>query len=332
VDQSDLDQAIRRGYATDAWFRHKNLNRALVPKNDFWYLRSNPNVLVVPAVKEIRELFIREAHETPYSGHFGTKRTLEALTIGYWWPGMRDEVEEFVKNCEKCQLNKSQTGPLYGKLVPLPEPKQPWSIIGMDFITDLPETLEGHDTILVFVDHFSKMVHFAPTTKHCTSFDCAKLFLEYVWKHHGVPDVIVSDRDIRFRSGFWSEVWSRLGTKIAMSTSFHPETGGQSERQNRVLEEVLRHFISPRQTDWNEWLPLAEFAMNNAYNFSIKTTPFIACQGWAPRTPLLQAVSDHFPVAKTFLTDVHQRMAEVKRLNQAAQERQKAVYDAHKKT
>lgn len=329
---NDLGEVIKAGYMTDAWFRHKDLNQSLVSKHGFWYLRSKPNVLVVPAVKEVRDLFIREAHDTPYSGHFGVQRTMETLTTSYWWPGMRDEVEHYVQHCLRCQLDKSQTGPVYGKLMPIPKPQQPWSVIGMDFITDLPKTHGGHDTILVFVDHFSKMVHFAPTTKHCSALESAKLFLENVWKYHGVPDVIVSDRDIRFTTSFWKEVWKRIGTKLAMSTAFHPQTGGQTERQNRVLEEVLRHYISPDQKDWNEWLSLAEFAMNNAYNFSTKTTPFLACQGWQPKTPLLQAIPDVFPVVKSFLTDVHNRLTEVKRLNQAAQERQKSLYDSGKKT
>jgi hypothetical protein len=160
---------------------------------------------------------------------------------------------------------------------------------------------------------------------------CAKLFLDHVLKYHGVPDVIVSDRDVRFVTDMWRECMTRMGTKLAMSTAFHPQTGGQHERQNRVLEEVLRHYISPTQRDWNDWLSLAEFAMNNAYSFSIKTTPFLACQGWQPKTPLLQVIPDTFPVVKTFLTDVHSRFEEVKRLNQSAQERYKEPYDAHKK-
>jgi hypothetical protein len=326
-----LGKAILEGYLTDAWFRHKNLDHSLVSKNGFWYLRSKPYVLVVPDVKEIREKFIREAHDPPYSGHFGSKRTLETLTMSYWWPGMRNDVESYVKKCLRCQLDKSQTGALMGKLLALPEPSQPWSIIGIDFITDLPKTPEGYDTILVMCDHFSKMVHFAPTTSHCTSMHCAKMLLDHVVRYHGVPDVIVSDRDIRFVTNMWREVMNRMGTKLAMSTAYHPATGGQHERQNRVLEEVLRHYISPTQRDWNEWLPVAEFAMNNAYNFSIKTTPFLACQGWQPKTPLLQAIPDTFPVVKTFLTDVHSRMTEVKRLNHSAQERYKSQYDSHKK-
>jgi hypothetical protein len=329
--RNGLGKAIQNGYLTDEWFKNPNIKFSMDSRQGYWFLRSRPHVLVVPAVKEIRDKLIREAHDPPYSGHFGSKRTLETLTLSYWWPGMRDEVKSYIKNCLRCQMDKSQTGALMGKLLTLPEPKQPWSIIGIDFITDLPKTPEGYDTIFVICDHFSKMVHFAPTTKHCTALQCAKLLLEHVWKYHGVPDVIVSDRDVRFVTDMWRECMTKMGTKLAMSTAYHPQTGGQHERQNRVLEEVLRHYISPTQRDWNDWLSLAEFAMNNAYNFSTKTTPFLACQGWQPRTPLLQVVPDTFPVVKTFLTDVHSRMDEVKRLNQVAQERYKEPYDAHKK-
>jgi transposase InsO family protein len=134
----------------------------------------------------------------------------------------------------------------------------------MDFITQLPVTKKGYDAIAVFVDRLTKMVHFAPTYTDCSSKNVARLFNDTVFKHHGLPSELISDKDPRFTSKFWTELTRLLGTKLKMSTAFHPQTNGQMERSNRVLEDYLRHYISLSQDDWYEWLPQAEFLMSNA--------------------------------------------------------------------
>lgn len=115
---------------------------------------------------------------------------------------------------------------------------------------------------MVMTDRLPKMFYFAPCTKECDAKKAALLFRQHVFTNHGMPEVIISDRDTRFTSNFWQELMTAIGTKHKLSTSFHPQTDGQTERVNRVLEEYLRHFINPSQNDWDEWLDLAQFAYN----------------------------------------------------------------------
>jgi hypothetical protein len=159
----------------------------------------------------------------------------------------------------------------------------------MDFITQLPVTKSGYDAIAVFVDRLTKMVHFGPTYTDCLARDVARLFNNTVFEYHGLPSEFILDRDPRFTSKFWTELSCLLGTKLKMSTAFHPQTDGQTKRSNRVLEVYFRHYISPSQDDWVEWLPQAEFSVNNAWQESIKNTPFMLHFGQQPRTPLTQS-------------------------------------------
>jgi transposase InsO family protein len=143
------------------------------------------------------------------------------------------------------------------------------------------------------------MVHFAPTYTDCLAIDVARLFNDTVFKDHGLPSELILDRDSRFTSKFWTELTSLLGTKLKMSTAFHPQTDGQTERSNRVLENYLRHYISPSQDDWDEWLPQAEFSVNNAWQEPIKNTPFMLNFGQQPRTPLTQSGGREVRVPQT---------------------------------
>lgn len=192
----------------------------------------------------------------------------------------------------------------------------------MDLITDLPPTKQGNDTIVTFVDRLTKMVHFAPTTKTVTATKLADIFLHTWYKYHGMPKVIVSDRDRRFLSHFWQALFTALGTELRLSTAFHPQTDGQSERANRTLEEVLRHFINPRQDNWEELLPLAEFAINDSDNPSTGYTPFYLAYGEQVSSPIdlsdvvvpkaqatAQDVLDTVAHAKTNLREAHVRQS-----------------------
>jgi hypothetical protein len=140
---------------------------------------------------------------------------------------------------------------------------------------------------MVVVDQLSKRAHFIPCNTTCTSEDVAHLFFNHVWKHHGLPTKIISDRDSKFTAKFWSTLWNLLGTKIAMSTAFSPQTDGQTERLNRTLEEYLRAYVDPIANNWSQLLAPAEFAYNSSYHTSIKSTPFLVDCGQTPNTPLL---------------------------------------------
>uniref|UniRef100_A0AAV1U9I1 Integrase catalytic domain-containing protein n=1 Tax=Peronospora matthiolae TaxID=2874970 RepID=A0AAV1U9I1_9STRA len=161
----------------------------------------------------------------------------------------------------------------------------------MDFIIGILPDEKNPTGVLVFADRFSKMMHFAPVSAHITAETTAQIFIDLIFRHHGLPESIVSDRDPRFTSAFWATLFQLLGTRLLMSTAAHSETDGQTERVNRVLEDVLRSYATSF-TSWSLFLPLAEFAINNAIDASTGLTPFFVSTARHPRVPALLALSD----------------------------------------
>ncbi|OWY92980.1 reverse transcriptase [Phytophthora megakarya] len=159
----------------------------------------------------------------------------------------------------------------------------------MDFVFGLPPDEKGRNGVLVFVDRFSKMVHFVPVSAEVTAEESAVHFVDAVFRHHGLPESIISDRDPRFAAAFWSKLFNFLGTKLMLSTAGHPETDGQTERVNRVFEDVLRSYATSFK-NWSSFLPLAEFAVNNAEHSSTGMTPFFVNFARHPRVPAMLAV------------------------------------------
>ena len=276
--QTDIEQ----GYAHDAWFQTAHEDEQPECKDKLWWRGA---AICVPNRFELRERLLREAHGAQYSGHPDAFRTTKSLQRHYWWPAMAKDVQEHVGNCPLCQRNKAKRRKPYGELQPLSIPEGTWDSVSMDFITQLPKSRQGNTSILVFVDRLSKMTHFAATKDTCSAADVADLYFDKVIKLHGRPLEIISDRDTRFQSAFWQELQRHLGTQICMSTAYHPQSDGQTERMNAVLEDMLRHYINPSQDNWEDLLPLAEFAINNAFNKSIQDTPFHVNYGKHPRTP-----------------------------------------------
>jgi transposase InsO family protein len=143
--------------------------------------------------------------------------------------------------------------------MPLPVPINRWSDVSMDFMTDLPRTQSGKETLMVVVDRLTKMAHFIPLGGDPTAEGVAEAYVRNVFRLHGVPKTIVSDRDSKFTSNFWQTFWRRLGTKLSMSTASHPETDGQTENMNRTINMMICTLIGPSR-DWETLLPLIEFA------------------------------------------------------------------------
>ena len=319
---------IQQGYTLDPWFQKSDNTHSLRLTNGFWYKNK---AIVLPNYAKLRQWAIQEAHEPPYSGHFGFHKTLQTLKRTYWWHGMTQQVRNFCHTCHSCQRNKPFTQSPAGLLRPLPVPPRPWSSISMDLIVELPKTTDGHDAIVTVVDRLTKMVHFIPCTTTVTAQQLARLFLTHIFRLHGIPQDIVSDRDPRFISGFWKEFCRLLGTRQNMSTPYHPETDGQTERLNRILEEMLRHYVAPHQDDWNTYLPACEFAINNATHDSTGFSPFFLTYGYHPLTPTSVISPSNVPAVHDLHKQLLDNLSLAKQHLHAAQARQKLYFDTKRR-
>ena len=206
----------------------------------------------------------------------------------------------------------------------------------MDFATDLPVTASQHDSLVVFVDRFSKMIHIAPLTKRTTAQQLANVFHQRIFLQHGLPESIVSDRDSKLDSDFWRELQQLLGTTLKMSTAHHPETDGQSERAIRTVKESLRSYVNEHGTDWIDFIANVEFAYNSSENASTRQTPFYTCYGYQPRTPAAalhpgaqpsSLSGDAVAQAEQFVQSLQQNLDVARVHLRSAQDRQKHYAD-----
>jgi transposase InsO family protein len=268
------------------------------------------------------------------SGHLGMDKTLERLARVAYWPNMDQSVREYVRTCDSCQRNKPTKLKPPGLLQPLPIPTRNRESVSMDFIVHLPKTASGYDAIITVVDRFSKMAHFIPTHTNATAADTAKLFFNLVVRFHSIPASIVSDRDSKFTSNFWKALFKLADTKLAMSTSRHPQTDGQTERMNRTLEEMLRSYVNSDMTNWDDLLPAVEFAYNDSTQASSGMTPFFANYGFHPHSPLgllSRAQACACPSAGDFVARIQAAATRAKERLQQAQQRMAHYYDQRRR-
>ncbi|GJP79406.1 hypothetical protein CLOP_g9640, partial [Closterium sp. NIES-67] len=251
------------------------------------YLKTQPNL----SSRQVRWIDFLETHfHYDFMYKPGHKNKADALSrpahvAAIQWHHLADDVQKFVTSCDTCQRMKSSKQKKAGLLQPLPVPEQPWLVVSVDFITGLPPTTSGHDAILVVIDKFSKMGHFIPTHTIARIEETAQLFVRYIISQHGIPTTLISDRDPKFTSKFWKELMSLLGTKLAMSSAYHPQTDGQTERLNQIVEQLLRAACKDEISKWDLHLPVLEFAYNNATHAATELTPFFLCYGRHPLTP-----------------------------------------------
>ncbi|KAG3127025.1 hypothetical protein PI126_g22057 [Phytophthora idaei] len=225
-----------------------------------------------------------EYHGAPTAGHPGREKTYLLLTRDFYWNYQYKWVRKYVRTCcEMCQRVKPAAFS-QAPLQTLPTPPECWQSISMDFVFGLPPDSKRRPGVVVFVDRFSKMVHLAAVPAEVTAVQTARLFVDMVFKHHGMPLDIVSDRDPRFTARFWQEVLTRLGTQLSMSPADHPQSEGQTERVNHVLGDLLKSYAHSFQ-QWSECLPMAEFAINNSVHASTGHTPFYVNAMRHPRLP-----------------------------------------------
>ncbi|MCO5558312.1 hypothetical protein L7F22_011892 [Adiantum nelumboides] len=232
----------------------------------------------------LREKVMIECHCPPYTGHSGIATTMKGLERYFYWPRLKKNVEECVRTYLVCPKVKFDRHKAQGLLQPLPITTRPWESIAMDFIFDLPRTQSGHDGICwTIIDRFSKHAHFIPVKKTVKPNHLARLFVARIFRLHGMPETIVSDRDPRFTSLFWKAIRKNIGTWLQFSSTFHPQTNGQSEIANSVALDLLKSYISDQKTQWERYLPLVEFAYNNTIHSSTEKAPFEIVEGAVTR-------------------------------------------------
>ncbi|KAJ9520727.1 hypothetical protein QJQ45_007586 [Haematococcus lacustris] len=317
---------IQEGYKQDPWFEDDhNTQNLRLSDSGIWY---RDKQVVVPDVPGLRKGILYELHNATTSGHGGLEKTFQAVASHFWWPGMHAFVTAYVRGCQVCQRNKSSTKKPAGLLQPLPVPEYPWDSVSMDFVVKLPKSEAGNDSILVVVDRLTKMVHLMAMTEKSGGIQVAKLFFDNVFKLHGMPRTIISDRDTRFQGEFFKGLMKIMQSKQCMSTAFHPQTDGQTERVNKVMEDMLRHYVGAEFNDWDQFLAPIEFAINNSFHTSIRTTPFRLNSGFDPRLPLtLDLESTANESARDFTKVIYSNLEKAKQAIHAARHRQKAYYD-----
>ena len=326
---SPLLEKIKEGLEHDA------LAKSLLPlvtegkTRRFWLsnglLYAKGHRLYVPKWSNMRKELIKECHDSLWAGHPGMKRTHALIKAIYYWPQMRDDIEAYVRTCLVCQQDKSEQQAPGGLLEPLPIPERPWESVSMDFITTLPKS-ESFGSIIVVVDRFSKYATFIPISADCNVDETARLFLKHIVKLWGIPSNIVSDRDPRFTGRFWTELFKLLGSDLNFSTSFHPQSDGQTERVNALLELYLRHFVSANQRDWAKLLDVAQFSYNLQRSESTGKSPFEIVMGQQPLTPhaLASRYEGKSPAAFKFAKAWHEQTELARaQLNKAAKRMKK---------
>lgn len=270
----DVKTAIQKRYHEDNWFKcaldspkeYKNLTE----RDGLVYLRNGHNkVLCIPDIKSegrsVRERVIDGAHII--LAHLSARKTLAYLKKFVWWKSMAHDVDAFCRSCSNCQKNKTRNQAPYGLLNTLEVPSMPWETIGVDFVGPLPISRNRDaefDAITVVIDHLSAMVHLAPSRTDYNARNVAELLFYEVYRHHRIPKAIVSDRDSLFTSDFWRHLHKLIGSNLCMSSAYHPESDGATERANRTIVQMIRQCIGTNQKDWVVKLPAIEFAINSA--------------------------------------------------------------------
>ncbi|GJR57332.1 putative reverse transcriptase domain-containing protein [Tanacetum coccineum] len=255
----------------------ENLGRLLKPIFEIHSdgIRYFENRVWLPLFGGLRDLIMHESHKSKYSIHPGSDKMYQDLKKLYWWPNMKADIATYVSKCLTCAKVKAEHQRPSGLLQQPEIPEWKWEHIIMDFVTGLPRTSSGYDSIWVIVDQLTKSAHFLPMKKTDSMEKLTQLYLKEVVCRHGVPLSIISDCDSRFASGFWRSLPNALGTNLNMSTAYHPKTDGQSERTFRP-GIYLRAYVIDFGGSWDRHLPLVEFSYNNSYHASIKAAPFEA--------------------------------------------------------
>ncbi|WVZ70340.1 hypothetical protein U9M48_019015 [Paspalum notatum var. saurae] len=288
------------------------------------------NRLVVPKDMELRKKILDEAHTSMFTLLSGNNKMYQDLKQKFWWTRMKREIAKYVSECDVCQRVKDDHLKPAGMLQPLAVPAWKWEDIHMDFIVGLPRTSKGYDSIWVIIDRFTKLAHFIPvkTIYHAKTY--AEIYITRIVSLHGVPRTITSDRGSLFVSRFWEQLQTALGTNLIHSSAYHPQTSGQVERVNQILEDMLRTCALTYSTKWDECLTLVEFAYNNSYQKSLEMAPF---DGRRCRTPLnWSEPGERVTFGPDLVTQAEEQVKFIHDNLKRAQSRQKSYSDKRRRS
>ncbi|KAG1934069.1 retrotransposable element [Pimephales promelas] len=240
-------------------------------------------------------------HSSKLSAHPGVRGTIALIRQRFWWPTLVHDARRFIASCSVCAQTKAGNSPPAGLLRPLPVPTRPWSHIALDFITGLPASA-GNTVILTVVDRFSKSAHFIPLAKLPSAKETAQIMVNHVFRLHGLPTDVVSDRGPQFSSQFWKEFCRLIGATVSLSSGFHPQTNGQAERANQIVARILRSLAFRNPASWAEQLPWAEYSHNSLPSAATGLSPFHCCLGYQPPLFPSQETESNCPSVQTFIS------------------------------
>ena len=338
TDHHSLLEDIRRLALTDEEYYVPLVKRAehlgLMVKEGLVY--SPSGLLYIPKVDTVRTTLMREVHDSPTGGHLGREKTYARLTEQVYWQGVYHDVRDYVRSCVSCAQNKASQRRASDFLHPLPIPARRWETISLDFVGPLAMTAAGHDFMLVVVDKFSKGAHLIACTQSVSASEVAQLVYDNVVRLHGFPECIISDRDTRFTSKFWRALWKLSGTQLAMSTSYHPQTDGQTENVNRVVQDILRAFVSDTRRDWDRHLTAVEIAINSSRHASTGYTPHFLNHNQEMRLPFGIALKEpmaasRVPAAVTAMSEMAANDESARTRLAEAQARQEKAANRHRR-
>src|SRR5712672_2476426 len=314
-----LDQMVYEAQKMeDRTIRQWRIAHMLLKSGNLW---TKESAFVVVGNNALKRGVISLFHDSTTAGHPGITKTLALMKPYYWWPNMKNFITEYIKGCATCQMTKVNTQPTRPPLFPIYSKVNalPFQTISLDFIVKLPIS-DGYDTILTITDHdCSKAAIFIPCNEEIDATGVAKVYANYVFPHYGLPKKVISDRDPRFASNFSRELCDLLRIKQNISSAYHPQTDGQSERTNQSLEQYLRLYCGSQQKEWAFWLPLAQYTRNSWPNTSTKKSPFELILGYVPLA--------HQPSREANIPDINNRLARIKEAREEAQHALKQVQE-----
>ncbi|GJX32884.1 putative reverse transcriptase domain-containing protein [Tanacetum coccineum] len=286
----------------------------------------------LPRYGNLRIVIMHESYKSKYFVHPGSDKMYQDMKKLYWWPNMKADIATYVSKCLTYARVKAEHQRPSGLLVQPKIPQWKWDNITMDFVTKLPKSPQGRNTIWVIVDQLTKSTTFTPIRETDPTEKLARIYIKEVVARHGIPVSIICDRGPRFASHFWRSLQKALGTSLDMSTAYYPETNGQSERTIQTLEDMLRACLIDFGNGWIKHLPLVEFSYNNSYHASIKATPFEALYGRKCHSLVCWAeVREAQLTGLDLIQETTEKIIQIKQRIQATRDRQKSYADLKRK-